>query len=91
MVDTQDVALGAATTIITLIWACIGYWFYTNLISSTQLVTSIFWSIFLIIWITATLVYLRIIIEDRETLRRTPLELCFSYRYPLESVRILSC
>jgi len=63
MVDLQDVGLGAATTIITVLWSFLGYWFYTNLISSTQPITLIFWSIFLITWMIATTVLLKIVIE----------------------------
>jgi len=65
MADTQEIAFITSMCVIAFLWSLLGYWFATNLLLSRHLTTNITWTLFLIIWLIATIIFLSLIIRSR--------------------------
>jgi len=64
MADTQEIAFITSLCLIAFIWSFLGYLFAANLLLSRHLTTNITWTLLLIIWLIATIIFLSFIIRS---------------------------
>jgi len=64
MADTQEIAFITSLYLLTIVWSFIGYWFAANILLSRHTTTNITWTLLLIIWLIATIIFLSFIIRS---------------------------